>query len=701
MREKTMEQPRDWTSTTACLLFFPTAAAVAAGAALTWAIHLCSAGRIPPGELAAAAAGLIAWPWQSAPALAGAYAAAGGLYQIFPWLVLIPALAAAGGGAWAGWRISAPAPGRQHLAGPTLMEGAKSLKTLQKELAAEGADEEPGIDIYPGVALSRDRESKHFLVCGGTGAGKTTVLAPMVAEIVERGDRVLIYDNKGEWTEKLKNGIILAPWDARGVAWDIAADVQNEADAFTLAEYLAPTGKGGKTDFFSSAAAAILVGILKKFITEKPGKWTLRDVILEAGKPYAELRQIIAKYSETMAGALPEESNKTTDSLRAVLAQMLSGIQTLATAWEGKHRISLRKWLHGGYSEKGNVLLVQGSGRYRQLQQSYIKAIFHVLGGAVADASLKESNTRRVWLILDEIAQIGEPLPAITQILETGRSKGVCAMIGIQNISQIRELYGQNIAETWASICGTYIIGRTQGAESQEFLSKTIGKEKIRKYMPAWSGGQRSGAAEQRQDSWQEVEEPIFYPAEIATELGKSKNGVKLVLVGVGSAVHLLEWPFSSMPKLRKSEIPAAWTKSPQTPGEAAAAAAAAAAGAAAAAPSPSPSPSPSIISAAAAAAVAAAFERDERAAALPPDVLLDAAPEQAPEQEQEHDDPAADEIAAAAAEELAEEVAPGLGEIIPAAEIGGDVLDFLLSDDPAPAPVRQQRSFEHENEED
>lgn len=53
--------------------------------------------------------------------------------------------------------------------------------------------------------------------------------------------------------------------------------------------------------------------------------------------------------------------------------------------------------------------------------------------------------------------------------------------------------------------------------------------------------------------------------SEIATHLGPTAKGVRVLFVGLGSAVYELEMPYITLPKFRPPAIPADWTKKPPT----------------------------------------------------------------------------------------------------------------------------------------
>lgn len=476
------------------------------------------------------------------------------------WLAALFCIGAVGG-ALLGWWISAPQPAIVHMGGRQLLQGAEAERHLMAEMKAEIGKGGVGIDIYPGIPISYDRETSHIAAIGGSGAGKTTMIEPIVAEAQERGDKLLIYDNKGEWTAKF-HGIILAPWDKRGWAWDIGSDLDNIADARNFANCLI---KDSSDPMWANAARAILTAILT-FLIEERQSWDLQDVLIEAARGYQHIRGLVRKYCPESALLVEsEEITKTTQGFLVNLAAYLSTVADLAAAWGGKKQegkaISFKKWLLGDVRDH-RTIIIQGNRRYLPLQQAYIQAIMEIVGGTISSPTMAESRTRKIWLVMDEVAQIGK-IETLTTTLAVGRSKGVRMILGAQDLSQIREIYGDNVAEAWATNISTWILGKTSAVETADYFSNFIGKRKIRKYMPVFSGGGMGGStADQRQDTWQEVEEWVVRPDEWS-RLGnrQQKQAVELVLSTGGPAAYRLLWPWQNAPRIRPEEVPADWTQ--------------------------------------------------------------------------------------------------------------------------------------------
>ena len=181
---------------------------------------------------------------------------------------------------WLAGLISRPPAKIRHIIGPRFFgfnEGPrKAEKAIRKALKREVRFSGGGICIHPNVAISRDRETRHLLVIGSTGGGKTSIILPIIRQAQNRGDMVVLFDNKGDFTSKL-SGMILAPWDKRCVGWDVGRDIENKQDAETLAARL--VSDGGNDPMWARGARMILVAFIVKAQREKPKVWDFSDIV--------------------------------------------------------------------------------------------------------------------------------------------------------------------------------------------------------------------------------------------------------------------------------------------------------------------------------------------------------------------------------------------------------------------------------------
>jgi hypothetical protein len=229
----------------------------------------------------------------------------------------------------------------------------------------------------------------------------------------------------------------------------------------------------------------------------------------------------------------------------------LSLIADLSNAWGNvpkEKRFSINSWLNDE-NDRRSILVLQGNGRYAELARAYIQGIISTLSATITSPNFTESHKRKIWFFIDEFPQLGE-LKNFATILETGRSKGVRVVLGTQDISQIKSIYGQDVANTWSSMIGTHIITRLNSGVTTTFLShEVIGKKEIDRISPNQG----------KSDSIHREFPLVVAPEYISDSLGKNKTGISGLLLGCKD-VHELHWSFTNVKKIRKSSVPADWT---------------------------------------------------------------------------------------------------------------------------------------------
>jgi len=613
------------------------------------------------------------------------------------WWILTPFFASLG--AILGWVIAAPPRGEIHEAGRQLLVGKAALRAAQEEAGEEAEVSGEGVLIHPQIAVSLDRETRHLMILGSTGGGKTVVMLPLIQEAQERGDKLLIYDNKGDFTSSIE-GHLFAPWDSRCLAWDVAADCLNRADARRLAEQLIADTK---EPIWSEGARAILVALIAMLQQTRGQAWDFRDLVDAASAPFKDLQKIVfTHYPEGFRAV--EQPGKTVQSFLISINTSLSHICDLADAWAGRPKWSLRRWILDPKSPEARhpvqTLILQGSGRYKPLRRAYIQAVVSTLASIICDPECPDSRKRRVWLFLDEFKQLGK-LNDFDGFLEVGRSKGLRCVLGFQDVAQIRELYSRDAADAWSSMVGSFVVCRTQGVETPAWLAKLIGTRRVLR----WTATQAEGGG--RTTAYQPEELPVVRADEITTFLGPTKKGVQAIWFPGGPFAYLLTWPYPIKSAFRPQLI-----VNPALAASASQAALQAAAQEAADAESASASETPTAEDLQALApSVQARHERERQADFTPPAELLEEMRDPAHDQKTEE---ASEEVTQEAAQEVAQNAldvaVPGLGTALGLLDLAAKVVEATGPSDPCGqvAPkisqkhaLRAQEPGEEEEEEE
>jgi hypothetical protein len=364
--------------------------------------------------------------------------------------------------------------------GPTLRgRQVGSAKEARRGLAPYREPQEPEI-AWGGLTLPWSAGVRHFLAAGMTGSGKTNLLLQFMASVLawigrKPDQRALVYDPKTELLSFLYGlGLgpkvrILHPLDVRGSAWDLAADVTNPTTAQQMAAVLIPEDKESKNPYFSMAAQQLLAGVFTFLMKTAPGKWDLRDVILIMERREL-LKHALERHPET--AALLEEyfqPEETFANVRSTVANWMRRYRPIAACWHhAREKVSLEDWIKGEY-----VLLLGQDDSIRVQMDAINRALFLrasqlILGGS-------DSNTRRTWLIVDEVRELGN-LDGLSRFLTTARSKGACFCGGYQTPSGMKAAVGEHIADEINDQIWHWALCRMGGDVSADWASRLVGE---------------------------------------------------------------------------------------------------------------------------------------------------------------------------------------------------------------------------------
>jgi hypothetical protein len=407
------------------------------------------------------------------------------------------------------------------------------------------------------VQIPLQRELGNLLVIGQQGSGKSAVLKPLIHQIITRGDRVLIYDEKREYTPLFfgPDTALIAHSDARGVDWDIAADAYTSELAQLIAEQLIATTE--QDPFWAEGARLIFAGCICILNATRPKAWgwpALRDML---ALPEAQLLAELAVHAPA-AARLVQEKSKTTDGFLMHLTTKLGWVSTLARAWpeRGPRAFSITRWLTDETASK--VIIVPNDPRYAAVSGPLCNALLALM--TAHSLALPDSDSRRIWFALDELGNLPQ-CPALLKWLSLGRSKGARTLAGFQSLSQLKELYGEHGAETLLSLFATVIalrcgaVGGSAALAAQSFGERIVERQNV------------TDAQGQRSTNYQRLTEPVVRPEDLTDLPQANKAGVHGFLRVAGwQAVYRLVWPQPELPQAAPPYLPAAWLRPTAAP---------------------------------------------------------------------------------------------------------------------------------------
>jgi type IV secretory pathway TraG/TraD family ATPase VirD4 len=327
----------------------------------------------------------------------------------------------------------------------------------------------PGQLHIGGVAWPWGLESLHLLVSGATGAGKSQTIHGTLGTLRVRGDAAIITDIGSEALRGFgqPSDVILNPLDARSADWSPFADMESAADAERLAKSMIPDHEGIEREWF--IYSQVLVAATLRRLWER-GEAT-NGALLHA-LTLATPTELKALVQGLPAQALFHEgAEKMLASVRGIVGSYFAPYSYLSAA-AGAKDWSIRRHVREG---KGWLWL-----SYREDQAAALRPLLAAWIGEAVNAalSLQPDSARRKWLLLDEVASLGR-VQGLSDALTKGRKYGLCAMMGLQSISQLRDVYGKDGAQTLLSCLSSQLLLRANDPETAEYASLSLGEAEV------------------------------------------------------------------------------------------------------------------------------------------------------------------------------------------------------------------------------
>lgn len=360
--------------------------------------------------------------------------------------------------------------------------------------------------------IGRDTLSKHCMLIGGTGCGKTNVFYHIIDQVKKRmtsDDVMIIFDTKGDYYSKffssgdavIGGGLSFASVTEK---WNIFKEIVSdgwENNSITLnAQELSwsvfkESIDKSKDPFFPNAARDLFSAILLCMVQVARDDLTYRRECLfnnELKKALDEstildVKAMIESYPN-FSSVLSYIGDGSTSQALGVYAEMLGTTRKiLASCFDDKGMFSIRNFVR---KKGGRTLFVE----YDISIGETLSPIYSLL----FDLALKEALGRKktqgdVYLICDEFRLIPY-LQHVDDGVNFGRSLGVKVIAGLQSINQLTEAYGEyrgkNIMAGFSSVFAfrandlytrDYIVslhGKNVVMEQYKTLANTIHEER-------------------------------------------------------------------------------------------------------------------------------------------------------------------------------------------------------------------------------
>lgn len=382
------------------------------------------------------------------------------------------------------------------------------------------------------IVLPESIMTRNILTIGRPGSGKSQMIYTVIQQLFDNGFRCIIHDLKGDMIGNFydpKTALIFNPLDSRMVRWSLFKELKTAVDIISFCDAL--VSKDGNDPFWPAAAENVLKSILTLCIYRNE---TTYDKLWEYINTNNE--ELCKMFEETVgceSGTKALSEGKMAASVMAVLSTSVASLEFLSmtgidryeidisdapeemteSSFKGLYRDpttknsywkilsknidgeTIKEEYYQYYKESEMFSIkewIQGEGKYTEYKTIYLSnqvavqsAVKSFLGmfiqfATTALCSLPDYTAPKTFFILDEFGQLPK-MDGILTLLTQGRSKHGSAWLLVQDLAQIKKIYGPEGANIIINNCGNLSFFAVSDEETASILSKTIGSVEIRR----------------------------------------------------------------------------------------------------------------------------------------------------------------------------------------------------------------------------
>lgn len=348
--------------------------------------------------------------------------------------------------------------------------------------------------------MNSDILSRHLMLIGGTGCGKTNTFFHIVKQLKDQmddNDIMIIFDTKGDYYEKFfdeKNDCILSTAEKfrdDSVTWNVFEELLVDGtDSYTLNDNISEIAwglfseainKNTSNPFFPNAARDMFSAILTCLYRKTGNNSELRKLYLNNSflKKYLDgldvkaLRELLKNQPDQIA-VMNYVGDGNNDQGLGVFAELQSVTRKVfVSSFADKGDFSIRSFVR---NKGAKTLFIE----YDLTRGSALTPIYKLL----IDLALKESMSRQegergnVYLFCDEFKLLPDLLH-IENAVNFGRSLGLKVFAGLQSIDQITENYGESRGKNIIAGFSSVFSFRANDEATRQFTVGKYGKNYI------------------------------------------------------------------------------------------------------------------------------------------------------------------------------------------------------------------------------
>lgn len=348
------------------------------------------------------------------------------------------------------------------------------------------------------LSLNESILSRHMMLIGGTGCGKTNTFFHLVNQVkrsMTEDDVMIVFDTKGDYYKSFYNNhsdFIISTssaFESQATVWNVFDEIlldglDEKKVAANISEiswglFSESIEKNTSNPFFPNAARDLFASILTCIVRYTEGRKEWIDQYLN--------NEFLRNKLDTMDAKAIKELLCDYSDQAAVMSYIGNGENSQGLGVLAEMQTVIRKIFVGAFASQGNFS-VRNFVRQKGAKTLFIEydlsrgAVLTPIYKLLIDLALKEAMSRNqrgnVYVFCDEFKLLPS-LQHIEDAVNFGRSLGVKVFAGLQSIDQLYENYGEARGKNIVAGFSSVFSFKANDEDTRKFTTGLYGKNYV------------------------------------------------------------------------------------------------------------------------------------------------------------------------------------------------------------------------------
>ncbi|ELY7254472.1 type IV secretion system DNA-binding domain-containing protein [Acinetobacter baumannii] len=319
------------------------------------------------------------------------------------------------------------------------------------------------------IPMVKNTEGTNVGIFGAPGSGKSQIFRDHLSQVRNNKRKAIVYDPSGEFTSEFYRpgiDIILNPFDERMPYWSPFFEIRHDEHFDSIANAFVPVE--GKDPYFGEAGRTVLAEVMRELHANGiHSNKTLHDTIA-----HFTIEEISSVLEGTAASKHVDK--KAEKTALAVLTTVQNKLRAFRYLPDSGTQFSIRDWV--SRPEEDSWIFLSLREEQKTTIEPLITLWFSIFIKAVMN--LEPIHRELLWMYCDEFPTLPK-MDDLPLSLTNTRKFGLCHFLGLQDIPQLEEKYGEKIARSIISALQTKVFYRVNENETAKRMSEILGQMEV------------------------------------------------------------------------------------------------------------------------------------------------------------------------------------------------------------------------------